>query len=117
MFQWIGYKNLAIELAKDHKDESKTRTSISRFYYFIFNKAKLYALNNKITNYKGISHADLIYLYKNHKDPDYNDIGDLLRELRDLRNSADYDAGKILAIKDLQSTEAKVKEIENLLSP
>lgn len=107
-FDWEKYVELAEEIyQKKDTDESECRfrTGISRAYYGVYNMCKNFAIENNLINEKKLkdsysSHADLIdkFIHSHRFDIEYNaelneikkDIGEILKELRDYRNDADY---------------------------
>ncbi len=105
-FNWEEYVELAGEILKQKSvDESMFRTGISRSYYGIFNICKKFAIDNNLLNKDKLkksytSHADLIdkFIHSYRFDIEYSkelnevkkEVGEILKELRDYRNDADY---------------------------
>lgn len=109
IFDWKHYIDYAEEIFNDselgQENEYLVRTGISRAYYGLYNLCRLFAveaglLTESQLKDSGNSHSRLIneLKYTNRFDLEYSkqlneikkDIGEILYELRDYRNDADY---------------------------
>lgn len=88
---WIKYLNIAEELYKTNKQEY-IRSSISRAYYSIFNIIR--ESNTNFSIYDDKIHSKIINYLKYSHDSSEQKIGITLKNMRDLRNDADYNKNK-----------------------
>lgn len=102
-FDWKNFQDLAEDLSKDVKDESKIRTAISRTYYYSYHRSEGIFLDTLGINIPPIpgkekagAHEKLIYALRNYHSNgnvtafNLNRAGDFLSNLRDIRTHADY---------------------------
>ena len=107
-FDWYEFYEMGCLLLKKG-DEKSLRTAINRFYYASFCRARDYLiknniyhnedLNDKLHSDKSIVHSATRDLFKYATEFRNSGTGrtihDKLLELRDYRNSVDYDSNKI----------------------
>jgi hypothetical protein len=109
-FNWTEYLTLAKFLQGDdrvsYSEEAARRAAVSRAYYAAFCSARNYACCHLSfpSSKKGKDHRDLIMHFKIIEmiDPRISGIADNLAELRQWRNSCDYD-DEMLVLTDLSS--------------
>lgn len=97
-FDWLEYLKFAEELSKaEHSAEVHQRSAISRAYYAAFNfaKEKIQEIDpsqfSSSDERDGKIHAKVRDYFRNKQDPFKYSIYESLNQLRDYRNSADYD--------------------------
>lgn len=104
-FDWSQYFDVSQELAKQARNalgplhEARLRSSISRSYYAVFGKARIYLRKHDhipeiliASNGARINiHQFVREQFQNRADPDYQEIGEALDRLSQYRNIADYD--------------------------
>ena len=131
-FNWIEYLDLAKELKKDTENnkniiEAKTRTTISRAYYFAFNFVKNYLISTGEEFSKTAKvHREVIEKLRDIAEKEVNsdkrkkliETATNLGKLRNFRNRADYDnifikTNKFAcdAIKSAEKIELTIKSI------
>lgn len=98
MFDWNGYLKISeslLKLGKNHNaiDEACYRCSVSRAYYYVFNKARKFAENNghkHDATYNGRKHQEIIdFLNSKNKSV----ASSYLSKLKKKRELSDYDEG------------------------
>ena len=96
-FDWLEYLNVAQELAgqpdRASNEEAKLRSSISRAYYAAFIKARNFLRDNEgmvISNQPRV-HEYVPRQFEQSRDKKRQQIGYKLRDMRHIRNQADYD--------------------------
>ena len=95
------------------KNEEYQRTAVGRYYYPCYLIARDIYNNIKGRKaYSEITHEDLINHFVDSKSKIDQNIGLRLKELRRIRNNADYD---IIYRYDASSTMFKSKELLNML--
>jgi uncharacterized protein (UPF0332 family) len=99
MFDWRQYLRLADELMErsEELEEASNRSAISRAYYAAFNlaleRAAAIGLDVQPSDEEcGNQHAACWRAFRAHSDKKLRAIGTLGRDLRDIRNRADYEA-------------------------
>lgn len=93
MFDFKKFSKVGDMLSK-HKEESFTRSAIGRYYYSIFCSTRQYLVETKNKKYflkrKNI-HKEVCEELMKSNDLTENEIGEILEQLREIRNQADYD--------------------------
>jgi uncharacterized protein (UPF0332 family) len=91
-FKWVQYLQLA-ELLNESDSEAAKRAAISRAYYAVFCICRNFAHSKKELIPGGTADDHNLVIRHFEASPDTNRqlIGDLLRRMRNDRNSADYD--------------------------
>lgn len=96
MFNWSKFLDIAMELSLKNEEEY-LRSSLSRYYYSIFNQSRDY-LTDILNEYKYSKidnpHVEVRNRFLNSNDTLEISIGKSLEFLRRLRNDADYDKYK-----------------------
>ena len=96
-FAWLDYLALAEALLQGRTtlapEEACCRAAISRAYYAVYGAARLYARDQEGLQLPatGEAHQRVITHYVRGPSPLHRAIGDNLRQLRSVRNRADYD--------------------------
>ncbi|AZI27035.1 hypothetical protein EA772_17475 [Pedobacter sp. G11] len=109
-FDWIKYLIVAENLKSSGTEES-CRSGISRAYYAVFGRAKIFCINQSIVKTKDLNdnrnkiHSFLINSLVESDHPELFEIGKNIETLRVRRNDADYNAdckesGKISVLED-----------------
>jgi uncharacterized protein (UPF0332 family) len=89
-FDWIGYYNLATQLAAI-ADEASLRSAISRAYYYVYHLAFDRACSNGFQIRDGeSSHKQLWRTYSESPLSDCKELGVIGNRLREKRARADY---------------------------
>jgi len=89
-FDWIGYFELARDLAERDK-EACQRSSVSRAYYYVYNIALARAERNGFKVIQGEStHAQLWRLYSASPEAQCSYLGQIALRLKEKRERADY---------------------------
>lgn len=113
-FDWNSYLNLACELVQSNNlapKEEHFRSAISRAYYAAFCRSRNYLIEKRdLTIPNHDAHSAVINHFKNGRSASIpRKVGDILFNLRDKRNDADYKdclpnsaATAKIAIKDAQ---------------
>ena len=113
MFDWSDFKTLAEEL-RGQETEAAKRTAISRIYYTVYWRARLFLENEgfMIRQYEG-SHIQIWNQYKQKSGQTNKAIGRFGSELHRFRVQADY----IAEIKDVgQLTEDSFQIADKILT-
>ena len=124
-FEWRKYLDLAEELSQRNEQEY-LRSCISRAYYAIYHILSLRAGQN--TKREKDTHRALIDTYKklendldlkeglDHLDEaDIRELGNVLENLRNIRNDADYDGNKTFTQKKAKEVCETVRDVFQLL--
>ena len=96
-FAWLDYLTLAEALLQARTtlapEEACCRAAISRAYYAVYNVARTRAREHEGLQLPAIgdAHQRVIMHYFRGPSPLHRAIGDSLRQLRSVRNRADYD--------------------------
>lgn len=112
-FKWIKFWHVGEHLRMFSNNEEYQRTAVGRYYYPCYLIARdIYNNTKGRKSYSKISHKSLIRHFTNSESEEDQNIGLRLKELRKIRNNADYDA-----IFRYDSTDAmsKSKELLNML--
>lgn len=106
-------------------EEGVYRTSISRLYYYIFLELRdtiLFSDYRKSIKSKlkgGRAHKLIREYLRNIGDfinnEELKDVAELLYDLHELREDADYETGKIIKKEDVERAAAYVEEIEDII--
>ena len=93
IFDWLEFKEIADELSNNLK-EANARAAIILYYYSIFSAVRDYLIYFKHqyqfkNNYK--IHERVWKFLLSTEDDNENEIGEFLREVRGIRNHANYD--------------------------
>jgi hypothetical protein len=89
-FDWLGYFELAHDLAAQDK-EACHRSSLSRADYYVYNIALARAEGNGFTSIPGEStHVQLWRLYCKSPEPQCIHLGQIALRLKEKRERADY---------------------------
>jgi hypothetical protein len=89
-FDWLGYLELAQDLAAQDKEASQ-RSSLSRAYYYVYNIALARAEGNGFKSISGEStHGQLWRLYSSSPEAQCIRLGQIALRLKDKRERADY---------------------------
>ena len=93
IFDWLEFKEIADELSNNLK-EANARAAIILYYYSIFSAVRDYLIYLKHqyqfkNNYK--IHERVWKFLLSTEDDNENEIGEFLREVRGIRNHANYD--------------------------
>ena len=93
IFDWLEFKEIADELSNNLK-EANARAAIILYYYSIFSAVRDYLIYLKHqyqfkNNYK--IHERVWKFLLSTEDDNENEIGEFLREVRCIRNHANYD--------------------------
>ncbi len=94
-FDWENFISLADQLVnRSDADEAAYRSAISRAYYGVFGKIKIYvSATHKIKQSPGDAiHQKIIETLKQSEDSQEFSLGNSLSQLRASRNEADYDS-------------------------
>ena len=114
MFEWSDFSNVAKDLSKNTEEEY-LRSSIDRHYYSLFGSSREYLIKKRNKYYLKIGGSDIHQKVRdellNSKDLNENELGEILNELRKLRNKASYDKeyGKEFFEEELNKTEKDIK--------
>lgn len=102
MFNWKEYYRLAERLTerdvklKEFSREACLRSAIGRAYYFLFNTAKKYATNGKLSPKFKLTgsaqdHGELAQYFKKKNDANLEKVGRVLSRTRRWREKCDYE--------------------------
>ena len=97
-FKWGNFLTLAEQLSSMSKNEddngikeAELRSSMSRGYYAVHNKARDFLISiDEVEKKDRISHRELIDIFLDG-DENFADLGDLLDHMKTIRELADYD--------------------------
>jgi uncharacterized protein (UPF0332 family) len=89
--QPLEFCDLAERLILNEKNPAGFRTAISRCYYGAFHQARDFLGRMPLSLVTANPHLEVIAILSNSGDVDVDDAIKLLRDLRDVRNVADYD--------------------------
>ena len=94
-------------------NEEYQRTAVGRYYYPCYLIARdIYNKRKRRKLYSRISHEDLMDHFSDSKYKEDRDVGFRLKELRTIRNNADYDN---IFLYDASFSKFKSKELLNIL--
>lgn len=114
MFEWSDFSDVAEDLTKN-PEETYIKSSIDRHHYSLFGSSREYLIKKRNKHYLKIGGRDIHQKVKeellNSADLNENELGEILDELRKLRNKASYDKeyGKEFFEEELSKSE---KDIE-----
>jgi len=116
-FDFLKYFDLAKDL-QDSEDEASLRSSISRAYYAVFHEAK--EIISEIDNYEKIpTPSDKInihwWLINYFRSRGQSVIFEKLRQLKTIRNQADYDSLPHISKREASSAIIETEKILKLL--
>ena len=94
IFEWLDFKDVASELSKN-PDEAYIRSAIDRYYYALFGSSREYLIEKRDRYFLKKGGSDIHRRVKEEliESDNYNEkeLGEILDELRELRNQASYD--------------------------
>jgi uncharacterized protein (UPF0332 family) len=116
-FDWVGFINLAEELAK-RTDEASLRSAISRAYYYAYHRALSRAVRNGYSRVSDeSSHRQLWQFYSAASSQSTcQRIAQMAFRLKDQRQRADYDQEFIRIADEVPDLLAEVKDFDRLLA-
>ena len=90
-FKGKQFIKVAEEIDKKYKSEPYQRTAVGRYYYGCFLTGRgYYEFKTHKKLGKDGAHEKLINYFKSSNNPIENNIGDVLNNMRNYRNNADY---------------------------
>ncbi len=112
-FDWSGFISIAENLCDTKNDQASLRTSVSRAYYGVFGKVKIYCLakyNLRDSFADGI-HQKIIGTLKESANNQEYSLGNTLSQLRGSRNDADYNSHTSFSKPQVQEVIRKSKNL------